>query len=172
MGLFVAILLTVIGIVGALSLVFHNRRVFHSPIAGIASSAALFACLAAASWAGPFPDFVKAWTITAAIAAAALAGGPVVSFVFHYALRSDPLPAGDALPATAWIGVAERLGFIVALQLGFSDVAAILLGVKALGQYVSTTNHVPAARVLGTLVSITWALLCFAVVAIGYPVPK
>ena len=78
-------------------------------------------------------------------------------------------PVGDNLPATTWIGAAERFGFIIALLLGLPEVAAILLGVKALGQYVSTSNRVPATRVLGTLVSISWALLCFAIFAIGYP---
>lgn len=50
-----------------------------------------------------------------------------------------------------------------------SCLAAILLRVKALGQYVSDENVSPATRVLGTLISVSWALISFTVIALGYP---
>src|SRR5690606_39595629 len=73
------------------------------------------------------------------------------------------------LPMTSWIGAVERFGFSLALLLGLPTVAAILIGVKALGAYTATDNKIPAKRVLGTLVSVSRAPLICRVAALGYP---
>lgn len=70
------------------------------------------------------------------------------------------------LPASAWIGVVERFGFTFAMMLGYPEVAALLIAVKALGQYAPSNsggNNGAAARVIGTLTSLTWAIAMFAI---------
>lgn len=101
------------------------------------------------------------------IAWSALAGGPVVRLVLSMA-RRDGLEFPDgSLPASAWIGCLERAAITLSLSLGLPEFAAILLGIKALGQYSGGGNHHPAGRVLGTLASTIWALLCFSVLHIA-----
>ena len=99
------------------------------------------------------------------VGSATLTGNPVVGAV----LKLVPDLKLTSLPATRLIGVVERFGFVVALMLGLPEVAAILLGIKALGVYSSKNNRLPATRILGTLISVSWALVCFAVFALGYP---
>lgn len=103
--------------------------------------------------------------------AAVLGGGAVVRMVLEWAYGRQPDP--DRLPASAWIGVAERFAFTLALIIGATEIAAVVLAAKALGVYVATKgNDTAAVRVLGTLVSIGWALFCVAVAAIaGFRVP-
>lgn len=96
------------------------------------------------------------------IAWATVGGGTVVSGVMVLAQRGG-LEMPDSLPATVWIGMAERAAITVSLVLGLKEFAAIVLGVKALGQYQGANNHLPAARILGTLVSAIWALCSFSV---------
>jgi hypothetical protein len=96
------------------------------------------------------------------VLAAAAGGGVIVRSVIHLAGHSGEL--AEDLPASAWIGVIERFGFSLALILGAPEIAAVIVAVKALGSYAaSDRNRVGATRVLGTLTSIAWALLCFAV---------
>jgi hypothetical protein len=128
--------------------------------------------LALAGFAGDPADTVPevAWVVTGAVLAAVFAGNPVVVALLRRALGDDErMP----LPASVWIGIVERLGLIVALLMAMPSVAALLLGIKALGIYVADrrggTNALSAERVVGTLASVTWALLCFAVVAIQWP---
>lgn len=97
----------------------------------------------------------------ATLAAATLAGWIVTESLLRLAmgLQTD---LTKALPATGWVGLVERFGFTLSLVLGFPEVAALLIGVKALGTYSSSKrdgNRGAAARVLGTLTSISWALL-------------
>ena len=104
------------------------------------------------------------------MAAAVLAGSPFVQSVLAVSSLEDA--AESALPAGQWIGYVERLGYTGALLLGLTEVAAVLVGVKALGQYAaanqrSATNTVGAARVVGTLSSVIWATGCYAVVSIS-----
>lgn len=167
MTLIACVLLTAASILGAIGT--FSRLPLAASLCGIAVLALLGASLSVATWGTPFEQELRWWITIAAIASASLAGGPVVQATLKLALRKNPAPAGEVLPATAWIGIIERFGFILALLLSLPEVAAILLGIKALGQYTSSSNHVPAIRILGTLTSISWALICFAVVAIGFP---
>ena len=103
-----------------------------------------------------------------ALWAAVLGGGAVVRMVLEWSNGGQPDP--DRLPGSAWIGVAERFAFTLALIIGATEIAAVVLAVKALGVYATRKDNATAAvRVLGTLVSIGWALSCFAVaVLVGF----
>lgn len=75
---------------------------------------------------------------------------------------SEPADKPAPMPASAVIGVVERLAFIVALLIGLPEVAAVVFVIKALGQYsMTSTNRVAATRVLGSLLSIAWGLLAY-----------
>lgn len=92
----------------------------------------------------------------------AFGGSYVVRSVFLLARRDGFAPT-ESLPASAWIGSVERALITMSLCLGLTEFAAVVLGVKALGQYQMSDNHGAAGRVLGTLSSSLWAVCCFAV---------
>jgi hypothetical protein len=122
---------------------------------------------------GPSHPFLPQHALQGIIAASALwaavlGGGAVVRMVLEWANGGQPDP--DRLPGSAWIGVAERFAFTLALIIGATEIAAVVLAAKALGVYATRKDNVTAAvRVLGTLVSIGWALFCFVVaVLVGF----
>jgi hypothetical protein len=106
------------------------------------------------------PALAPGWSIPLAICAvlaATFGGGIVVKVVLR--LAGHPMTAADDLPASAWI----------ALAIGQGAIAAVVIAVKALGSYRGDdrgTNRVASIRVLGTLTSVIWALLCFGVLAV------
>jgi hypothetical protein len=113
------------------------------------------------------PHGSHSWSIplaVCAVLAATFGGGIVVKVVLR--LSGHPMTAEDDLPASAWIGMAERFAMTFALVIGQGAIAAVVIAVKALGSYRGDdhgTNRVASIRVLGTLSSVIWALLCFAV---------
>lgn len=122
------------------------------------------------------PPAASAWSIPLAICAvlaATFGGGVVVRAVLR--LAGHPQAIVDDLPASAWIGLVERFAMTFALVLGRAEIAAVIIAVKALGTYSagaggaggSDRNRMASVRVLGTLTSVTWALLCYAVFAIA-----
>jgi len=103
-----------------------------------------------------------------AVLAATFGGGIVVKVVLR--LAGHPMTEADDLPASAWIGMAERFAMTFALVIGQGAIAAVVIAVKALGDYRGDdrgTNRVASIRVLGTLTSVIWALLCFGVLAVA-----
>jgi hypothetical protein len=116
------------------------------------------------------PAPAREWTVSVAICAvlaATFGGGIVVKVVLRLAGR--PMTADDDLPASAWIGMAERFAMTFALAIGQGAIAAVVIAVKALGSYRGDdrgTNRVASLRVLGTLTSVIWALLCFGVLVV------
>ena len=118
----------------------------------------------------------SAWSIPLAICAvlaATFGGGIVVKVVLR--LAGHPQAIVDDLPASAWIGLVERFAMTFALVLGQAAIAAVIIAVKALGSYSPGStggtsgagNRVASVRVLGTLTSVTWALLCYGVIAVA-----
>jgi len=102
-----------------------------------------------------------------AILAATFGGGVVVKVVLR--LSGHPMTEADDLPASAWIGMAERFAMTFALVIGQAGIAAVVIAVKALGSYhgdARGTNRTASIRVLGTLTSVIWALLCFGVLVV------
>jgi hypothetical protein len=164
------------GVVGALAGAFTRR----SALTILGLTAVVLVTLAGAvgilvggTASHPFlaPHAVQSVIAAAALVAAVAGGGAVVRMTLDWALGGQPDP--DRLPMSAWIGIAERFAFTLALVLGATEIAAVVLAAKALGVYATTKDNGPAAvRVLGTLVSIGWALYCFAVaVVVGYRQP-
>jgi len=103
-----------------------------------------------------------------AVLAATFGGGIVVKAVLKRS--GHPMTVDDDLPASAWIGMAERFAMTFALAIGQGAIAAVVIAVKALGSYrgdAHGTNRVASIRVLGTLTSVIWALLCFAVLVVA-----
>lgn len=99
-----------------------------------------------------------------AVLAATFGGGVVVKVVLR--LSGHPMTEADDLPASAWIGLAERFAMTFALVIGQGGIAAVVIAIKALGDYrgdARGTNRMASIRVLGTLSSVIWALLCFGV---------
>ena len=103
-----------------------------------------------------------------AVLAATFGGGVVVKVVLR--LSGHPMTEADDLPASAWIGMAERFAMTFALVIGQGGIAAVVIAIKALGDYrgdARGTNRMASIRVLGTLSSVIWALLCFAVLVVA-----
>jgi hypothetical protein len=102
-----------------------------------------------------------------AVLAATFGGGIVVKVILR--LAGQPQELVDDLPAAVWIGLVERFAMTFALVLGRPEIAAVIIAVKALGTYSAggnADNRVASVRVLGTLTSVTWALLCYAVIVV------
>lgn len=162
--------LAVAGLVGCRPQI-RARRDRHLRDYGLACIILYAVCLILAALAPPnlTGPPLRLWLVFAVIVAAVFGGGPFVVLV----VRISGLKGGDAkeqpsLPGSAVIGMVERGSFIVALILGLTDVAAVLVGVKALGVYAARDDHriPPAFRVLGTLLSISWALALFALLKV------
>ncbi len=124
------------------------------------------------------PRAASGWSVplaVCAVLAATFGGGIVVKVVLR--LAGHPQVIVDDLPASAWIGMVERFAMTFALLLGRAEIAAVIIAVKALGTYSAVAggsggssadrNRTASVRVLGTLTSVTWALLCYAVFAVA-----
>ncbi|GHE07750.1 hypothetical protein [Klenkia taihuensis] len=132
----------------------------------------LLAGAAATAWAGdPATPWLRSAVAVAAVAAAALGGGPVVTAVLAAA---DPTRAVSALGAStpgiadpdvlrggAWIGVLERLALAATLLAGWPEGVPVVLAVKGLGRF-QALKETPAAErfIVGTLASVLWAAGC------------
>ncbi len=136
---------------------------------------ALVAGAAVTAWAGdPATPWLRSAVAIAAVAAAALGGGPVVTAVLSAA---DPTravsalgvsPPGmadpDVLRGGAWIGVLERLALAATLLAGWPEGVPVVLAVKGLGRF-QALKETPAAErfIVGTLASVLWAAGCAGV---------
>lgn len=162
----VTITLTIVCAAVVFSMVTAFRRIESTRtvlVLGIAQAVAFAVALAGASLGGRIEG---GWAMSLGILCigwAMFGGGSAVGAVMVLAQRGGLEMPEASLPATVWIGIAERAAIAIALTLGLKEFAAVVLGVKALGQYQGASNHLPAARVLGTLVSAIWALCCFSV---------
>ena len=116
------------------------------------------------------PAAIRPWLVVGVVAAAVFGGGVVVRSGFDLAARDSLTASQPVLPGSAWIGAAERFGIVVSLAMGIPEMAAVIVAIKALGQYVEASsaavnahNTTAASRVLGTLLSVCWTLVCVAV---------
>lgn len=165
MVLIVGALLIAAAIVGGAVAIWRRES---NAIGGAIVQLVLVAAAGALALLAPAP--APKWTIALAICsvlAATFGGGIVVKVVLR--LAGHPMTAEDDLPASAWIGMAERFAMTFALVIGQGAIAAVVIAVKALGSYRGDdrgTNRVASIRVLGTLASVIWALLCFAVLVV------
>jgi hypothetical protein len=71
-----------------------------------------------------------------------------------------------------WIGYLERLAVIGAIAVGHFEIIAAVIAIKGLGRF--SELDAPEARerfIIGTLVSMTWAALCGALIVLPALVP-
>lgn len=81
--------------------------------------------------------------------------------------------AGDAttrevLRGGTWIGYLERIAVVGAIVLGRWEILAAVIAIKGLGRF--SELDAPEARerfIIGTLVSMTWAAVCGAIILLG-----
>jgi hypothetical protein len=132
-------------------------------------------CLVAVLVADPPPSAVRPWLVVGVVAAAVFGGGVVVRSGFVLAARDSLTATQPVLPGSAWIGAAERFGIVISLAMGIPEMAAVIVAIKALGQYAEaagaasrTNNTTAASRVLGTLLSVAWTLFCVAVLYLAF----
>jgi hypothetical protein len=156
-------------------------------LAGL-TGAALVVAVLDVHFFGPERGDVREWVALAATVLAVLGGGPAVVAVFTLVDRTAPAarrpepgaapsestpPAatGEGLRGGAWIGALERLAIVGTLVAGWPEGMAVVLAIKALGRYpeLRTGSHEGAAEgfIIGTLVSILWAVACAFVIAGG-----
>lgn len=134
---------------------------------------------AALAWAGdPATPWLRSAVGIAAVAAAALGGGPVTTAVLTAAdperavasLRGDAAGVSDpeVLRGGAWIGVLERLALTATLLLGRPEGVPVVLAVKGLGRFAELKETPAAERfIIGTLTSVLWAAACAGVAVLA-----
>jgi hypothetical protein len=154
---------------GALTLRGEDRR---SPLGAVLLVVVLAAAAVLAWRAGRVGDGVAGGGVLLAVAAAALAGAPVVTAVLRAAdpdtgpsrrRASDP----EVLRGGAWIGVLERTAIAATVLAGWAEGLAVLIAVKGLGRFNELKAPVAAERfIIGTLASGLWALACVGVAAL------
>ena len=117
----------------------------------------------------PMDPALRPWLTIATIAAATF--GSAIPAATIGALPQTDAQKGPRLnlPSSYAIGLAERFAFTTALAMDMTEVGAVIIGVKALGQYQSDDNTLQSHRVLGTLSSVGWSLTAFAVLAVLTP---
>ena len=78
----------------------------------------------------------------------------------------------EVLRGGTWIGYLERLAVIGAIAVGHFEIIAAVIAIKGLGRF--SELDAPEARerfIIGTLVSMTWAALCGALIVLPIVVP-
>lgn len=142
-----------------------------------------------------FPT-LQPWAALVALALAALGiigGNPLTVWVLDRAAKGDVdggthggilVPAEPATGAKSttktrevlrggtWIGYLERLAIVGAIAVGHFEIIAAVIAIKGLGRF--SELDAPEARerfIIGTLVSMTWAALCGALIVLPIVVP-
>lgn len=151
-----------------------GRRLPVTPVAA-AHVLIIALCLVAVLVAQAPPDAIRPWLVIGVVGAAVFGGGVVVRSGFVLAARDALSATQPVLPGSAWIGATERFGIVVFLAMGIPEMAAVIVAIKALGQYVEAAgaaakvvNTTAASRVLGTLLSVSWTLFCVAVLYLAF----
>lgn len=78
----------------------------------------------------------------------------------------------EVLRGGTWIGYLERLAVVGAIVVGHVEIVAAVIAIKGLGRF--SELDAPEARerfIIGTLVSMTWAALCAALIVLPGLVP-
>ncbi len=139
---------------------------------------------------------LQPWAALVALALAALGiigGNPLTVWVLDRAAKGDVdggthggilVPAETATGAKSttktrevlrggtWIGYLERLAIVGAIAVGHFEIIAAVIAIKGLGRF--SELDAPEARerfIIGTLVSMTWAALCGALIVLPIVVP-
>lgn len=178
-------------LLGALSagsvsaLLAWSRHLPKTPQVALAafSGAALLVAVLDVHFAGRTRGDVQEWVAVVAVALAVLGGGPATVAVFTLVDRTRTAPSqeppdtagevGEGLRGGAWIGALERLAVVCTLVAGWPEGMAVVIAVKAFGRYpeLRAGNRQGAAEgfIIGTLVSVLWAVACAFVITGGIP---
>jgi hypothetical protein len=136
----------------------------------------------------PQPPVLPGLVALGLAALAIIGGNPITVWVLERASRGnidDGTHGGilvpDAATSTArtvrtrevlrggtWIGYLERLAVVGAIAVGHFEIVAAVIAIKGLGRF--SELDAPEARerfIVGTLVSMTWAALCGALILLG-----
>jgi len=148
----------------------HLPKAPQVALAGFAT-AALAVSVLDVHFSGRTRGDVQEWVAVAATLLAVVGGGPVTVAVFTIVDRVDGGTVGEGLRGGTWIGALERLAIVGTLVAGWPEGMAVVLAIKALGRYPQLRHgDRPAAAegfIIGTLVSILWAVACAYVVTGG-----
>jgi len=146
------------------------------------AGAALIVAVMDVHFSGRTRGDIQEWVAVAAVALAVLGGGPATIAVFTLVDRTAPAadrerrpqldePIGEGLRGGAWIGALERLAVVGTLVAGWPEGMAVVLAIKALGRYpelrAGNRPSVAEGFIIGTLVSILWAVACAYVITGG-----
>lgn len=137
----------------------------------------------------PVPPVLPAIVALGLAALAVVGGNPLTVWVLGRASKGDVdggTHGGILVPATTpsgaasatktrevlrggtWIGYLERLAVVGAVVLGRFEIVAAVIAIKGLGRF--SELDAPEARerfIIGTLVSMTWAATCGAIILLG-----
>lgn len=181
-------------VAGLLAWSRHLPKAPQVALAGFAGAALLVAVLDV-HFAGRARGDLQEWVAVVAVAMAVIGGGPATVAVFTLVDRARSVPTaaaasprsavddrvrqgaydevGDGLRGGAWIGALERLAIVSTLVAGWPEGMAVVLAVKAFGRYPelrAANQQGPAeAFIIGTLVSVLWAVACAFVITGGIP---
>lgn len=163
-----------------------SRHLPKTPRVALAAfaTAALVVAVLDVHFSGRTRGDIQEWVAVAAVALAVLGGGPATIAVFFLIDRTAaPAPnpdrrartesetIGEGLRGGAWIGALERLAIVGTLVAGWPEGMAVVLAIKALGRYpeLRAGDRPSAAEgfIIGTLVSILWAVACAYVITGG-----
>lgn len=176
------------------ALLAWSRHLPKAPQVALAAftAAALLVAVLEVHFIGRTRGNVQEWVAVAATVLAVLGGGPATTAVFtlvdHTAAAASsgsstssaagsPASAaaqdgvGEGLRGGAWIGALERLAIVGTLVGGWPEGMVVVLAIKALGRYPELRRgERPRAAegfIIGTLVSIQWAVACAYVITGG-----
>ena len=137
----------------------------------------------------PAPPVLPAIVALGFAALAVVGGNPLTVWVLDRAAKSAvdggthggilvsaPTPSGaesttttrEVLRGGTWIGYLERIAVVGAIVLGRWEIVAAVIAIKGLGRF--SELDAPEARerfIIGTLVSMTWAAVCGAIILLG-----
>ncbi len=78
----------------------------------------------------------------------------------------------EVLRGGTWIGYLERFAVIGAIAVGRFEIIAAVIAIKGLGRFSELDNAEARERfIIGTLVSMTWAALCGALIVLPIVAP-
>lgn len=139
-------------------------------LAGLAT-AALVVSVLDVHFSGRTRGDVQEWVALAATVLAVVGGGPVTVAVFTLVDRAEGGAVGVGLGGSAWIGALERLAIVGTLVAGWPEGMAVVLAIKAVGRYPqlqrAESSGAAEGFIIGTLVSVLWAVACAYVVTGG-----
>lgn len=161
--------LALVTILGGFALVRERNGKTNNVFASVVSTVLLAISLVVAFLGTPTQKWQVPAITVLVILAGGLGGAGPVGLTLSHSMHQTSHRQGS-LPGSVIIGIVERLTTILALTLGLPEVAALIIGIKALGQYVDNNaaspqpsgNQLAAERVIGTILSLLWALLAYS----------